>query len=171
MYIKSKETLALFSGFQWQDQRQWTEIKTEEVPCEHQEILFFLWAWSSTDAGCLEKLWHLHPWRYSKGVWTWSWSTAWAGQLDLMTFQLQPVCDLSSTITEQINVFSIALPKWKRNLNKNPHLKCLPWKLIACHGLQWSLQVLFFRSTYLMQKYNYVLTIWAFSISVVYLFC
>jgi len=28
-------------SFQWQDNRQWAQIKTQEVPCEHQEALFY----------------------------------------------------------------------------------------------------------------------------------
>ena len=36
---------------------------------------FFHWGWRSIGTGCPETLWSLHPWRYSKAVWTWSWVT------------------------------------------------------------------------------------------------
>lgn len=38
-----------------------------------------MWVESNTEAGCPEKLWVLHPWRYSKPDWTWS-STAWGSR-------------------------------------------------------------------------------------------
>lgn len=128
------------------------KLKQRRFPVNIRTLFFFLWGWSSTDAGCPERLWHLHPWMYSKGVWTWSWSTGCkcpclgrgVGPDDFqMTFQSQPICGLNRAIIEQTNVFSIALPKWKRSLNKNVHFKCLSWKLIAWHGLHWSLEVLF----------------------------
>ena len=35
---------------------------------------FSLWGWWSTGTGCPGRLWSLHPWRYSKAIWTWSWA-------------------------------------------------------------------------------------------------
>lgn len=35
------------------------------------EVHFLLWRWLSTGTSCPEKLWSLHPWRYSKPTWTW----------------------------------------------------------------------------------------------------
>lgn len=32
-----------------------------------------LCGWLSNGTGCLERLWSLPPWRYSKATWTWSW--------------------------------------------------------------------------------------------------
>jgi len=36
---------------------------------------FLLWGWLRTGAGFPERLWSLHPWRYSKAVWTRSGTT------------------------------------------------------------------------------------------------
>ena len=33
-----------------------------------------VWGWPNTGTGCPEMLWSLHPWRYSKAAWTWSWA-------------------------------------------------------------------------------------------------
>lgn len=42
MHINTwRESQALFSSAQWQDQRQWTQTETQEVPSEHQETLLY----------------------------------------------------------------------------------------------------------------------------------
>ena len=61
-----------------------------------------LWGWQSTGTGCLERLWSLLLWRYSKPSWTRCCATcssdpALAGGLDQMIsrcpFQPLPFCD------------------------------------------------------------------------------
>lgn len=62
-------------------------------------IHFFPWA---NAAGCLERSWSFHPWRYSESIWTCPGQLAlshptWAGGLEQMTskdtLQLWPLCD------------------------------------------------------------------------------
>lgn len=49
--------------------------ETQETPAEYKEP--FLWRWLSTGTmACPESLWSLHPWRYSRTVWRWSWATS-----------------------------------------------------------------------------------------------
>ena len=64
--------------------------------------MFLLWGWHNTGTVFPEKLWSLHPWRYSKAAWRRSWATdsmwpCWSRGLDRITFrgacQPQPVCD------------------------------------------------------------------------------
>ena len=57
------------SGALWQDKRQWAQMELQEIPSEHK--LFSV----STGTDCPERLWGLHPWRYSKPDWTWSWAS------------------------------------------------------------------------------------------------
>lgn len=47
----------------------WHFIWTEEI------IFFFLWKWSNTGVVFPERLWSIHPWRYSKLNCKWSWSS------------------------------------------------------------------------------------------------
>jgi len=35
---------------------------------------FSLWVWPSTGIGCPWRLWCIHPGKYSKAYWTWSWA-------------------------------------------------------------------------------------------------
>ena len=44
MYINTwregaKKSQAFFTGAQWQDQRQWAQPETQEIPSKHQETL------------------------------------------------------------------------------------------------------------------------------------
>lgn len=39
------------------------------------QLFFVLWGWLNTGTGLPERLWSLHPWRYSKPNWTRSWAT------------------------------------------------------------------------------------------------
>lgn len=65
------------------------------------ENTFLLWGELSTGTGCPKRFWSLHPWRYSKANWTWSWApcSRWSclsRGLDCMTrgaFQPQEFCD------------------------------------------------------------------------------
>lgn len=57
-----KKIEALLSGAQWQNQRQWAEMETQEVLSEHQETP---WGWRSSGAGCPERWWSLPLCRYS----------------------------------------------------------------------------------------------------------
>lgn len=61
---KEHEGQALFSGTQWQGQRQQTQMEMQEVPSGYQGTLSSLSGWSRTGTGWLEKLWSLHPCRY-----------------------------------------------------------------------------------------------------------
>ena len=38
--VQRRQTQALFSAAQWQDQRQWVQTKAQEIPSEHEETLF-----------------------------------------------------------------------------------------------------------------------------------
>ena len=69
-----KTELNSVQGAQWQDQRQWTQLKHSRC---HPNVRkhFLLWGWLNTGKGCPERLWSLHPWRDSKGIRTWSWAT------------------------------------------------------------------------------------------------
>lgn len=49
------------SGYRLTHRRFYQNIKNHNL----------LWRWSSTGAGCPEKLWRLHAWRYSKVIWSW----------------------------------------------------------------------------------------------------
>ena len=47
------------------------KLKHRRFPLNLREHFFT----RSTSTGFPERLWSLHPWRYSKPVWTWSWTT------------------------------------------------------------------------------------------------
>lgn len=49
--------------------------ETQEVLSEHEETLFLLWWWLTICTGCPERLWSLHPRRYSKAIWSHHWPT------------------------------------------------------------------------------------------------
>lgn len=59
---------------------------------------FSLCRWPRADTVCLRRLWSLHPWRSSKSMWTYSWTTgcAWVGGLHQIisrgSFPPQPFC-------------------------------------------------------------------------------
>lgn len=63
------------NGAWWQDQRQWSQTEMQEVSSEHHETLCQLWEWPNSGKGCPERWWSLHPCKYAKVVWTWSWRT------------------------------------------------------------------------------------------------
>lgn len=81
------------SSAQWQDQRQWAQTETWDVPCEHQETLLFScegdWTLSQVvQRGCRVSILG----GYSKAIWILFWAIysrcpAWAGVVNLMTFR------------------------------------------------------------------------------------
>lgn len=60
-----------------QDQREQSESETEmqEVPSEHQETVCQLWKWPNNGRNYPERWWSIHPCKYAKVAWTWSWRT------------------------------------------------------------------------------------------------
>lgn len=72
--MQTRQNLALISGTQGQDERQWEQSKIQEVPSEHQKTLLC----SESDQALtqlLGEMWSLSHWRSLKATWTWSWST------------------------------------------------------------------------------------------------
>lgn len=57
----------------WQDRRQrpWTENTGGSV---RTSAITLLWGWLSTATGCPGRFWSLQPHRYSKAIWTRSWT-------------------------------------------------------------------------------------------------
>jgi len=53
------------------DRRQWAQTRTQKAPSEHQEMLFSMRV-TKHCTGCPGRLRILHPWRFSKAIWTWS---------------------------------------------------------------------------------------------------
>lgn len=101
--MQSKQSQALFSHSQWQDQRQHAQTETQELPSEHQETLF---QWEDDQEmaqiahrGCgisilrdiLRSPSGLMPDKPAKG------STVWTNRLDQLasraSVQTQPFCD------------------------------------------------------------------------------
>jgi len=58
----------VFSGIQYQQERQQTQVEIQEIPFIYSFYLFIfhLQGGSYTGTGCAERLWRLHPWRLSK---------------------------------------------------------------------------------------------------------
>lgn len=77
LFTKSAKK-ALYSGAQWQDQRQHAATETQESPAEHQETRL-LWGWISTGTDFPGRLWSLSHCRYSKDIGTWFWTTSFDG--------------------------------------------------------------------------------------------
>lgn len=72
---KDSWSLALLSSAQWQDRKEFVQAERQEIPFDCQEA-FFQCGGDSTDTGCPQRLQSLYPWRYSKTIWTWSWTTS-----------------------------------------------------------------------------------------------
>lgn len=78
---------ALLSGAQWQKQRQWAEMETQEVLCEHQETLG---GWWSNGTGCPERWWSL-----CQTVWVTLLGAAGPGPASLQrSLPAPPFCDM-----------------------------------------------------------------------------
>lgn len=61
------------------------------------KIVLWLWSWPGTRTDCLERLYCLCPWRYSKSTWIWSWATrsswpCWRQGWTRGACRLQPLC-------------------------------------------------------------------------------
>lgn len=92
-YKGDKARQTLFSGAQRQDERQWTQFEAHDLPYEYQEMSFSLWEWLNVGISVTEMLWSLHPYKYSKAIWTWSWAAC-----SRCLFQSWPFCDSSSRL-------------------------------------------------------------------------
>ncbi len=85
--VQRGQSQALFSGAQWQDQRQWAQTETQEVPSEHQETLFHSESEEVAQRGGGVSILGdsqappTHPGQPAPG------GPAWAGGLDQMTFK------------------------------------------------------------------------------------
>lgn len=67
---------SLFIGSLQQKEGQWAQSETQEVPPTHKENVLFIYLfinWAPT--GFPERWWSIHPWRYSKDIYTGSWAT------------------------------------------------------------------------------------------------
>lgn len=72
--MQRRQNLALISSAQGQDEGQWAQSKTQEVPSEHQKTLLC----SESDQVLTQlhgEVWSLSHRRSLKDTWTWSCST------------------------------------------------------------------------------------------------
>lgn len=73
--VQKRWSQAVFSGAQWQHQRQWAWTEAQEHPVNTRKQFFTVGLtkhWRSYS----KRLWSPPPWRYSKAVWRWSWKTS-----------------------------------------------------------------------------------------------